>query len=45
MLHHDAISEILTLVKTMQGTYVDIVDYQLFVANTIEKWSGFYLKT
>lgn len=31
--------------RLVHPLYVDIIDYQLFVANTIEKWSVCYLKT
>lgn len=36
---------IVTDINPLHPSYVDIADYQLFVVNTIEKWSGFYLKT
>lgn len=28
-----------------QDQYIDVAGYKLFIVNTIEKWSGFYLKT
>lgn len=36
-------SERVTLVNAEQLWYVDIIDYQLFVVNTIEKWMCFLL--
>ena len=30
-------------VKPLQPEYLEVVDYQLFVVNTVEKWIGFYL--
>lgn len=38
-------SGIVRFVRLLQSQYVDIIDYKLFVANTIEKWSVCYLKT
>lgn len=35
----------LIVINPLHPAYVDIIDYQLFVANTIEKWSVCYLKT
>lgn len=32
-------------VNPEQPEYVDVAGYQLFVADTIEKWSGFSLET
>ncbi len=30
-------------VKPLQPEYLEVIDYQLFVVNTIEKWIGCYL--
>ena len=30
-------------VKLLQPEYLEVIDYQLFVVNTVEKWIGFYL--
>ena len=30
-------------VKRGQDQYLEVIDYQLFVVNTVEKWIGFYL--
>ena len=30
-------------VRLLQSTYVDIIGYQLFVVNTVEKWMCFLL--
>ena len=30
-------------VKLLQLAYLEVIDYQLFVVNTVEKWIGFYL--
>ena len=30
-------------VKPLQSSYLEVIDYQLFVVNTVEKWIGFYL--
>ena len=32
-----------TEVKPLQLKYLEVIDYQLFVVNTVEKWIGFYL--
>ena len=29
--------------KQIQFLYLEVIDYQLFVVNTVEKWIGFYL--
>ena len=29
--------------SAVQPVYLEVVDYQLFVVNTVEKWIGFYL--
>ena len=34
---------IVMLVKPEQITYLEVIDYQLFVVDTVEKWIGFYL--
>ena len=34
---------ILMEVKSLQFAYLEVIDYQLFVVNTVEKWIGFYL--
>lgn len=33
----------LTEVRPLQPEYLEVIDYQLFVVNTVEKWIGFYL--
>ena len=30
-------------VRAEQRMYLEVIDYQLFVVNTVEKWIGFYL--
>ena len=30
-------------VKLLQYSYLEVIDYQLFVVNTVEKWIGCYL--
>ena len=30
-------------VKLLQPEYLEVIDYQLFVVNTVEKWIGCYL--
>ena len=30
-------------VKPVQFSYLEVIDYQLFAVNTVEKWIGFYL--
>ena len=30
-------------VKLLQVSYLEVIDYQLFVVNTVEKWIGCYL--
>ena len=30
-------------VKRGQDQYLEVIDYQLFVVNTVEKWIGCYL--
>lgn len=30
-------------VRLVQYSYLEVIDYQLFVVNTVEKWIGFYL--
>ena len=30
-------------VKPVQSRYLEVIDYQLFVVNTVEKWIGCYL--
>ena len=30
-------------VKLLQLAYLEVIDYQLFVVNTVEKWIGCYL--
>ena len=30
-------------VKLLQYEYLEVIDYQLFVVNTVEKWIGCYL--
>ena len=30
-------------VKPLQELYLEVIDYQLFAVNTVEKWIGFYL--
>ena len=30
-------------VREQQELYLDVIDYQLFVVNTVEKWIGCYL--
>ena len=30
-------------VKLLQPPYLEVIDYQLFVVNTVEKWIGCYL--
>ncbi len=37
-------SGMLISVKSLQSEYIDIFDYQLFVVNTVEKWSDFLLR-
>ena len=32
-----------TDVNPLQPEYLEVIDYQLFVVNTVEKWIGFYL--
>ena len=34
---------IVTDVKPLQPLYLEVIDYQLFVVNTVEKWIGCYL--
>ena len=34
---------IVTDVKPLQPEYLEVIDYQLFVVNTVEKWIGCYL--
>ena len=34
---------IVTDVKLVQYLYLEVIVYQLFVVNTVEKWIGFYL--
>ena len=34
---------IVTDVKLLQSVYLEVIDYQLFAVNTVEKWIGFYL--
>ena len=34
---------IVTDVKPLQSPYLEVVDYQLFAVNTVEKWIGCYL--
>ena len=34
---------IVTEVRPMHQTYLEVIDYQLFVVNTVEKWIGCYL--
>ena len=29
--------------KALQSAYLEVIDYQLFVVNTVEKWIGCYL--
>ena len=30
-------------VRPVQFAYLEVIDYQLFAVNTVEKWIGFYL--
>ena len=30
-------------VKLLQSAYLEVIDYQLFAFNTVEKWIGSYL--
>ena len=32
-----------TDVKPLHSSYLEVIDYQLFVVNTVEKWIGCYL--
>lgn len=32
-----------TEVKLLQPLYLEVIDYQLFEVNTVEKWIGSYL--
>ena len=32
-----------TDIKPLQSEYLEVIDYQLFVVDTVEKWIGFYL--
>ena len=34
---------IVTEVRPVQPEYLEVIDYQLFVVNTVEKWIGCYL--
>ena len=34
---------ILIDVKLLQSSYLEVIDYQLFAFNTVEKWIGSYL--
>ena len=34
---------IVTEVRPLQSEYLEVIDYQLFVVNTVEKWIGCYL--
>ena len=34
---------IVTEVRLLQIWYLEVIDYQLFAVNTVEKWIGFYL--
>ena len=34
---------IVTDVKPLQKEYLEVIDYQLFAFNTVEKWIGSYL--
>ena len=34
---------IVTEVRPLQYAYLEVIDYQLFAVNTVEKWIGFYL--
>ena len=34
----------LILVSELQPQYLEVVDYQLFAVNTVEKWTGCYLR-
>ena len=34
---------ILIEVSDLQPPYLEVIDYQLFVVNTVEKWIGCYL--
>ena len=34
---------IFTDVRPLQHSYLEVIDYQLFVVNTVEKWIGCYL--
>ena len=34
---------IVTEVRPLQEAYLEVIDYQLFVVNTVEKWIGCYL--
>ena len=33
----------LTEVRPLQYSYLEVIDYQLFAVNTVEKWIGSYL--
>ena len=37
------LSGMVTDVKPLQLKYLEVIDYQLFVVNTVEKWIGCYL--
>ena len=34
---------IVTEVRLVQSEYLEVIDYQLFAVNTVEKWIGSYL--
>ena len=37
------LSGMVTDIKPLQFWYLEVIDYQLFVVNTVEKWIGCYL--
>ena len=40
---HTTLFGMTTSAKDLQFAYLEVIDYQLFVVNTVEKWIGCYL--